>query len=261
MVSYWQHNFLPSNVFSVEFLSALLDRCWKFIKLLGYYQYTIFIVPLYIYSLIVLYKKRKDIFFLLVMPFILHLTLAYLKLYPIEIRLTLYLIPLLSIIVSSSFLYISSSLKNVLGAYSYLFILMPLLPNLYFLSKANFEKEDVKGALTYLNDKVNKDDAVYVYYASMPAFKFYKNDFQNIDNNSDKVRYGQAFRNDKAKYCEDITLSSKSVWVVFSHVFLAKNKKELREDRYIINCYENSGFKNVDSMVLNGASVYKFSKL
>lgn len=139
---------------------------------------------------VIVRQKKFSFLLLLLSPIFIHLLLSVLHLYPLESRLSLYSIPIANILIGvffSTFLEkinIKSpqffSLVSAVVLFTYIFI---------FFKKTDFpfQREEIKPLLEILHKKTLPTETIFIYYASKPAFDFYKT------TNSDKIANIQDF--------------------------------------------------------------------
>jgi hypothetical protein len=263
MISYWSKAgaFLPSNVFSADFCSAMYHKAVALFGLLGIKTLSLFAVPFFCSGLLFLAKKDKSILHLLTLPIALHLALSYFKVYPFDLRLILYLLPVLVIIITSGFYYLFTLLKIEKRRSFHYLLTIPLIFNLILLNARGFpiEKEEVKKSLKHLNDNISKGDNIYVYYATSRAFSFYKREFPRVFKTDNKnIIVSKSSRNDWSQYEEDISNIKNPVWVLFSHVYRGKGQDGFKsEEDYILDLFESNYFQITDNYIYKGSSIYK----
>ncbi len=177
MLDYWEPFgvFLPYNVASVAFWEQLWFKAQVLAKLLC--QYRRFSLPLFGFVALGVWafaKTDRRALYLLVAPIGVHLVLAYLKLYPFEMRMVLYVLPAVSIL----------SAAGLFAAYDWgqrrisrlPVVAIAAVPLLLFglnVRSASIELEEVKDSLDYLDAHAEAGDRVYVYFQTTAAVKFY----------------------------------------------------------------------------------------
>lgn len=230
MVGFWTNAgaFLPQNILSITFFINLLVKLREYLELFGGGKIALLVLPIILAGLFYLGNKKKEILYLLVSPLLLHLSLSYLKLYPFSTRLILYLYPALVIILFFGFWYIGTCCKKFKPIY---FLVLPLvlLSNVVEIFRQGFpmEREEIKKAMSYLNTRLAEEDEIYVYNGATPAFNFYKNDYASIK--AAKIDLTSSHREDWEGYKNQVLNKGNSVWILFSHVYWAKNDLGLQE--------------------------------
>lgn len=262
MVHYWEDfgAFLPHPIFSMDFCIALYHKIEVLFSLLGVRLWSLAALPVFAAGLLFLYKMKREMVYLFVFPILLHLLLAYFKMYPIHHRLILYLLPTLIIgIATGIYTLLTFLAPKCQRVYSYLLVL-PLVFNLVVVHVRGFpiEKEAIKKALAYVNAKKAPEDMLYVYYGASSAFSFYKSDFPRILNTDDThMIIGKPHRAHWTEYETAIRKIDRPVWILFSHIYVKKNAEGLDEEAYIIRAFRAHGFQIVDAQQYQGASIYK----
>lgn len=166
LLEYWKKGFA---IFSSEIYKINFDF------LFHYYSHPSLLLILLIIGFYYLYKRNRLCFVQILSTFILTLILAYLKIYPFERRLILFLLPFL-IIVS---VFPLDNLKR-----NWLSFLCVVLSLIFFGSGyLNFTKEFVSGNVSYLRQDVKPILSVvttnctktplYLYYGSLTAYSYY----------------------------------------------------------------------------------------
>ena len=108
--------------------------------------------------------------------------------------------------------------------------------------------ESIKQIENYTKN-ISENELVYVYYASVPAFSFYKQAyFVKFDNN---VVIGKSHKGNDSLYMKDLSSLSGKVWILFSHVYS-------NEDKFIIDYLQTRG-ELLDEYKTTGSSVYLFN--
>jgi len=262
MIRYWSNAnaFIPQNILSVDFYFAIYSKIKLLFRLLGHNLLSLGMIPFFTIGLFFFGKKNKELLFILVLPIIIHFFLAYLKLYPFDSRLILYITPILIIIIVTGIYY---SLKFFTPKAQIILshlIVIPLIINLVFVYKTGYpiEKEEIKKPLEYLNTKILKGDYIYVYYAASPAFSFYQKRYTEILKTDEKnIIVSSGNRENWSKYEKDISKIRGSVWILFSHIYWEKNEKGLTEEYYILDLFRKNRFKVIEKHTYHGASIYK----
>ena len=128
-------------------------------------------VGLGMYQLI---KNHKTAASLLLLPILFCLIASHLKMYSLLTRLTLFLIPLLSLVFAYGFSWIWNRSNRIIKALLVIFALLSLVNKKgyeYFYSP--LEVEDSKTTLNYLKENIEEAQPIFVHHAGVPAFIFY----------------------------------------------------------------------------------------
>ena len=255
MVTYWSNRnaFMPHDPFSIDFYRFLVDK----FKILFDSPYSImnkFLLPvLYFIGFITLIIRRKaGILLIMLIPILLHFLLSTFKLYPFDSRLVLYTVPIVIIITSFGFEYlIDIFFTNLrIERFRLLAILIPL--SLFFiLYSAGFPQthEEIKRSIIYIQNNLNKNDKIYVYYGASKAFKYY-NDIQFMKI-SVPIINGGAHRNNNEEYINELRNLKGRIWLLFSHV-------HRNEEAYVVRNLDSLGSKKIKTFKTEGSSAYLY---
>ena len=163
---YWQKGFA---IFSPEIYKLNFDFLFQ------YYSYPIVFLILVVLGLFFLFKNKKFYFWNLLWVLIYTLLAAYLKMYPFERRLSLFLLPILIILV----IYPLDNLKKDLKSKLILLMSFTFLGVGYF----NFTKEFITGNVSYLRQDVkplleivrstSESEKIYLYYGALSSYSYY----------------------------------------------------------------------------------------
>lgn len=260
MVAYWEPFgvFLPYDVTSAAFWEQLWFKVQVTAKLIC--QYRRFSLPLF---LLVAYggwafaKTSPRALYLLAAPAAVHLVLSYLKLYPFEVRMVLYLLPAVSILLA----------KGIAEAYRQTCVYLPrvpatamaVVPVLLFglnLRTTDFEVEEVKQALDHLALHAEADDVVYVYFKAQHAAKFYLRDYPELAARATFV-YGTDGERDWRHYEHDIRGLREVDWLLFTGPPDVLGSPGLDLEGYFLCLVGESGTEKVDERHFTGASVFE----
>ena len=253
MVTYWSNAFMPHNLFSADFYLFLVDK----FKMLFDSPYgimdKILLPALYLFGFVTLTIGRKTgILLIMLIPIFLHLLLSAFKLYPFDLRLILYTIPVVIIITSFGFEYLMNIVFTNLKIerFRLLAILIPLLL-LFVLCSVGFPRqhEEIKRTIAYIQNNINKNDKIYVNYYAANAFKYYSDiQFMNI---TVPVIYGSVDRNNDEKYLNELKNLKGRNWLLF--VGFGDN-----DTSYIIKKMDSLGYHKVKTFVTYGSSAYLY---
>ncbi len=262
MMGYWEKFgvFLPYDVASVAFWEQL----WLKVQVTGKVlcQYRRFGLPFLgvaAYGGWAFAKTDQRALYLLTAPILVHLGLAYLKLYPFEVRMVLYVAPMLSVLLAKGLdaAYRQSLTRSTLihpGA-------MALVPLLLFglnLNSTALEVEEVKPALAHLAAEVQQDDVVYVYSQSRPAVEFYLRDYPGLAQRA-KFVYGSDGERDWRAYDDDLRRLPRLDWVLFTGPPGLLEEEGYGLESYVVCLAAEGGLGVAEERRFTGASVYRLS--
>ncbi len=265
MLEYWDDAgaFLPKNILSLEFYTSFVDKIQAFFNLLGYNRLGLLMLPFFGAGVYSLYRSERVYLYLLCFPIILHLFLSYLKVYPFDLRLILYLLPILILICFFGISHIFTSFRLQNLRYSFLFLYIPVLLNLILLGLRGFptENEEIKASLNYLKDNLEDYDQLYIYEGASLSFHFYEKFHPElIPVEKKNIIYGKGYRENWYNYEKEILKLDDSVWVLFSHVFWKKNEVGQDEEEYIVDLFKKNGYLTSNKKIYAGSSIYYLKK-
>lgn len=255
MLSYWANAgaFLPISGSFLEIMEFLKSKfIGIFFQLLPFGQLASkgFII-LFILGIFNLLKEKKwSLVIFYFSPLFIHLILSALKIYPLENRFIIYLLPFFILVIAEGFrliLSISSVSKREV-VITILSIVIPLV-----MIKKTFENrfpikiEEVKELITYFNQHAQNEDKIYVYYSAKPAINFYLK--TKIFNPNFPVIFGNNHRENSEAYIKEFPKKYKKIWLFFTHIY--KN-----EDKYILNELQKLGYKEISKYKSVGACLY-----
>jgi hypothetical protein len=238
MINYWtqfDHTFMPTNPLSTDFYLYIfkLLPTTLFAPVFGLninktrtLAVVILMTLLFICGIVKLGKKKQfNLILLACLPIIIHLTLSAIKLYPLEKRLILYMIPGIIILCATGideFLQIALTklklikLKSVTVTAAVLLIIASLLvrfPEKFF---------DLKGQLQFVNENISKCDEIYVCApgALMAMFSYYLHVGkvnEKLDVKDKQLMYDQNYweNNDRELFVYHLTQTlNNQAWIV-----------------------------------------------
>lgn len=253
MLNYWKYSFAPNNPFAYDFYRFLYFKTKMiFFSLFTFNKLGFILFFLYAIGIIrfILNKDYKNIVLLLI-PLITHLILSSIKLYPFDVRLILYFVPIIIISLSYGF---EKLIEWVLKKFNwidrpYFYPAIPLLFFIWFFYRIPFpfKNEEIKESLKFINGRIGATENLYVYYGAVPAFNYYYQ--TNYFNPPNKLFLGSNFRNDKSRYISEIRQLSGATWLLFSHPH--KNEEAL-----IIQQLDALGYHKIESFKTIESSAY-----
>lgn len=266
MINYWDAHFLPNNIFSKEFYLFLYHKIIMiFANLI--LNNNLWVIALASYScgiFLLLKTKQINILYILSFPILVHLGLSFYHLYPFEGRFLLYQIPFIITIISYSIISISIYFKK--SHVSKIIILISLLISTLWsfklIENSISSVEEIKKSLTYVNTHISSTDNIYVYYSSVPAFKFYKNNYHNIKKEN-TIHFGSFSRVNREKYISEITRIPNNAWLIFSHMHTEgfPDKPAETEEEFIIENLTKKNYIILLKAKFKDSSCYKIKKI
>lgn len=248
MQNYWEDYFMPLNIFSFEWLQFMyLQTEMLFGKLLSFYPLWPLAAALAVIGVVQLaVKKQWAYLVLLSAPLIIHFSISALHLYPIDTRLTLYLLSILGFMV----MYGIQLLANwVLPNFRYkaAFKLGPIAIALIpLILKFPIEKEELKQGLRYVSEnKAAGDDMLLDNRAYYPAMYYTRREVMKLNRDNLFSNSG-----DISRFAND---ERQEFWVVFSHLY--KDESNKYRDEIKIDSLSKQ-FTIIDSKRFEGTAVY-----
>jgi hypothetical protein len=262
MIAYWSplNVFLPKNPFDKSFYIFLWDKWFMISNELFQFGSTIakLITLCFVLGFLrLVISKRIELLVLTILPILLHVILSGFKLYPFDMRMILYLSPLLILIFSFGF----KELIEVLFAdlqiqrLRVLALLIPvwfgsvLYANGFYAARFPFKKEELKKTLLFINSNRMEDDLIYIYPGAIHAFNYYRN-IKLFNVKEGLLKVGGYYPLEFEKYLDEILLLRGNNWLVFSHAG--------DEEKYIIDQLKFKGYSIVKEYKDVGSSAYLF---
>jgi hypothetical protein len=249
MLAYWGNSFMPINIFKIDFW----DFCFYKTKMLFGSLLSFGVTGLipFVFFLIGLYKLHKDkcnkILFLLLLPSLLQLVLSGFKLYPFDLRLVLYQAGFFILILSVGVMHVTDLgiQKTKKQLIAWVPVIFPVILCIGLLKNYPFKVEEIKRSLGFIENNIQPNETIYVYYGSIPAFKYYiqtgKIDVKN------QVIYGNGYRGNERKYIDEIKSNKLPYWILFSHIHDKENSSIIQS---LDSVYEKKqAYKTIDSEV------------
>lgn len=255
MLVYWQGCFMPTDFLSKDFFFFIFKACKDFyFSVFGFGRFWYIPLAISIGGVLSLWQDdKKDWLFLLLSPFIVHLVISGFKQYPFQGRFLLYLLPSALLLFVSGLFYLFE-VANRLFRISALFLLVPLLFMLLpFRHGFPMRNEEIKDALEYLDRSANKNEKLYVYYATVPAFEFYSSGYSTVK----ELNYvkGSINRDSWNKYVEEILDMDNPIWLLFSHSYPFDTQET--EEIFIIEKLKEKQVRIILTKKYHGASLYR----
>ena len=172
----------------------------------------------FILGLIRLYRENRSAFSILILPLVFTLLASHFHMYSLLTRLTLFLIPMLSLVMVYGFSWAWRKSNKYLKIGLAVFALLTIINKKgyqYFCTKMEFE--DAKVGLNYLKDKIKPDEKIYVHHAAVPAFLFY-NELHDKAYRFENYHIGTWEKTIGVNATQDTAIESRNLfWVFFSH--------------------------------------------
>jgi len=208
--TYWQNGFIAKN-FSNFYLLVV-----------NYFSYSFTFIVIFFSFLIALALKLFDIksekTLILLFPVITAVVLSYAHIYPLESRVSLYLIPICILFAASILDYVNfkhRAVNYILYFVIVLFLALPTVINTtYKLALKDFDKEDIVSPLNMAQSMIKEGDVLYIPDGSTISYLFYKKNY-----NFKNVEYEKLRINDSAEYIKylDSLPKNKTYYYIYSH--------------------------------------------
>lgn len=229
MASYWAGNKFPMLFFTKENRQKALSLIVNYLGCFGNYRYIVGFL-----SLVGLFgslrEKRKENIAILVM-FLLALFASSLGFFPIQDRICLFAYPLLCIVsyYSIDSLFKTGRIRTTVVGLLLCVLLIETAQGMRTYSVRDHiyrPGEEINPAIAYLEDNVNEQEKVYVYYHAQFAYE-YKRDFNmSIGSGVDNVFLGTTFFNnsDREKVEKEIDYVSGQprIYLLMQHLQAAR---------------------------------------
>jgi hypothetical protein len=201
-------------------------------------------------------KNNKRALLILIAPILCTLVASGLHKYPFSGRFLLFLVPAILLVIAKGVEAIVEKTWHdaaIIGiaATAILFFHPLFYAGQYFLNPRTVE--DVQPILSYLKERKQDGDVLYLYYGTKPMFKYYQGKYGFVD--GDYI-VGIKSRKVVRNYIEDLEKlrGQKRVWVVFSHTF---SRGGVNEKSFFLYNLDNMG-KQIDAFETPGAAVYLY---
>ena len=230
LVEVWRSAFLESNILSVSFWETLRNIFALFLKML--FNYPLYFSCIVIFGFLGLWIGKKINFFVAVLPVIMTLMASALRIYPFQGRLVLFLVPSFIFLFVAGIEFILPANEKlpikIAGILLGIVFIFPSLPVDVRQFNNPFGIEEIKPVLAYISKNREKDDMIYVWGSSLPAFKYYA---ARYGFSGDDYFVGESLKGDRSKFVKDLNKlkaqGARRIWFIFTHI-------EPEEGRYCI---------------------------
>ena len=263
MVGFWTfvHGFLPLNSFS-DLVKFLVAKGWWTLNMFSpHIPLIIIIVILFINGIInMIRRKNIGLIILTCSPVIIHLLLSGLRLYPVDQRLVLYIMPSLILICTAGFMYIIEWLSPRFKSFNPKFLCF--IPIIFLFSFKEYPVKyitvpfEIKKDIKYLKENIKDDETIYVYWLGGTSFQYYQDiglaDFKTpvIIDKRMQIFGRLPHQSDLLQPLENI---HGKCWLVF-----AKDRNWNMDKDYIINHLDSIGYKRMKDYETTSSSIYLY---
>jgi hypothetical protein len=222
MTTYWQQDFMPLNPFSGEFRAWVFDKIRHVRGMFPDVYLWLFLAGTFWAA----WKKRTEILFFAWFPLLLHLGISGLHKYPFFFKFLLYIIPMFAVAMACGIAWITDLVSRY-KRFSYVILagLLVFIPLKLIRSFPSWH-EEIKRSIRYIESGYTNGQTVYVYYGSIPAYKFYRK-IMDIPFDSHVV-YGIASRGNLPNYQTDACKVEGDCWFLFSHDYAPEEEYFVR---------------------------------
>lgn len=221
LLTAWQSSFMPlppTSLLDIKWFAYVFLRTFKFPIGLSIYELLLAVLA-FLWGCAMMFRYKKKDILLLILPILLALIASGLHRYPFEGRLLLFLAPFMILVIAQGISDIRNKIRhqsNFLGiALVIILLIHPVLLAGYHLIRPR-APEELRTVLEYVDENWHDGDIIYVYYASLNAFRYYHDRYGfpagyvgGIESRSDWINYYQDIQRLRG---------NKRVWLVFSHV-------------------------------------------
>jgi len=260
LLSFWQHSFMPLPPLSFTDIGWIVFAVMRIFKNPGGFSaYDALIAACAcLTGLVVFWRTKKRYALILVLPVLLTFFASGFHVYPFEGRLLLFTVPFIAVMIAAGTDKVREMFSPVSKTAGALFVALILA---YPVGSACFHlvkpraPEELRPVLAALQIKRSPDEAIYVYYGAVNAFKYYA------------PKYGYGFtqyiqgveaRDNWQNYYDDLKkLASgehKKAWVIMSHI---STWNGVDEEKLFISYLDLLGQK-ADAIHAPGAAAYLY---
>lgn len=257
MINYWlkEDAFIPSNPFSINFYTFLNEKLKMMFTSLLPFSRTGEIIMYFLFpigSFILIFRKKIGFLILIFIPLILHLILSANKLYPFDLRLILYLSPILIITISFGFNSVINFIFKTLKIkkLKFLALIMPFISfSIFYRLGFPLKREEIKDSIIHLQQNISKNEKIYVFYSALPAFRYYqKIQFIKV---SAPIIFGTNNFNHNDKYIRELIKLKGKNWILFSRKFSDVETN-------IIKQLDSLGYEKIETFKTYGSKTYLY---
>ncbi len=258
LLTAWQSSFMPlppTSLPDIKWFAYVFLRTFKFPIGLSIYELLLGVLA-FLWGCAMMFRYKKRNILLLILPIFLALIASGLHRYPFEGRLLLFLTPFMILVIAQGISDIRNKIRhqsNFLGiALVVILFIHPVLLAGYHLIRPR-APEELRTVLKYVDENWHDGDIIYVYYASLNAFRYYH------DRYGFPVEYieGIESRTEWTNYYQDLQRlkGNKRVWLVFSHI---ATHCGVDEEKLFVSFLDLLGTQ-IDAVGASGASAYLYN--
>jgi 4-amino-4-deoxy-L-arabinose transferase-like glycosyltransferase len=228
LLGYWQRSFMPFPPRTLTDFKWFVDSFFDFFHLSAGLRFAGLAALVFVLGVVSMFKRSWELLFLLVSPAIATIAASGLHKYPFFGRLTLFLVPMVLLLMAEGAESIVQAVRDRLPVAGTVLLGLLFLDtglySVYHFAKPFVESsrpgvmrpEELRPVLAYLRTHEQPGDLVYVFFFGTRAFEYYA---ERDGLPRGNVKMGTASGDDPRDYESDLRqFRGKRVWVVFSHV-------------------------------------------
>jgi hypothetical protein len=212
LLSYWSDGFIPHGF-------GLQTWKWLLLHLYGLVGNPI-AVGAFLAGCYALYRRNRVALYLLIVPVALPLLASYLRKYPFEGRLLIFLLPSLFLLTAAGteFLtrqgWLSEKLSVLLIAL--LFAEPAITSTKYLIRRGGRPKEEIRPVLQYVQERARPGDVCYIYHWAQFQYSYYSRLYRL---GCDNAVIGLSHFDDRSAYKSDLNQlrGNSRIWFIFTH--------------------------------------------
>lgn len=220
-----------------------------FSNLGGFARGFLLLISLYGFGLWMFLREKKwQWLIVLTLPIAINMIVSGFQKFPFHGRLIIYLLPLVYIVFAKAIDGLTSLIRNRLATVPVFlvlsaFLLQPAIPTAsMYLRTRSYVQDDIKPVLSFLREKHQAGDIIYLYHATVAQFKYYAPSYE-LD--SLVTIQGGAYPRNARKYSQELDSlpQGQRIWFLFSFVGETRlNKDEKQDEReYILHYLAEHG--------------------
>lgn len=254
MMRAWGWALLPDHPFR---LGTILWLAKAQVNFLGYLfemriWFLCILVVLCVLGSMGFWRDRRSFKILLLLPLLVGLGASLVRLFPMQERLGLWVLPSIVLLLGSGIARLDSGSWRCRGFSAALAgAALLTVSGISTLAAIPEYREELRPVLVGISERCGTVDSIYVYYGAVPAFRYYAPTFPHLATLS---REGHCARHQWRRYIEEIVPLNREmrIWVVFSHLV------EPSETDFILKTLDRLG-RRLDVVESVGAAAYLYS--
>lgn len=190
-------------------------------------------IGLFLLGVFHLFRSNKGYLLLLLSPILLSLLASGLHLYSLIPRLTLFLIPLILLLITFGIHYLWTSVPGKVHPIISL-VLLSLIPMQegyrYFMEP--YHIEEIRPVLQYVHENQQQTDWIFMHEDALPAWQFY----QNLHDKREELQLEHVVQANAYKTVSEVIpdYKGKRIWLVFSHLLSDFSVEEVNKNKAIL---------------------------